>query len=572
MKLYLNLFYSLIICGLILSCSKSDPIVTSDLNRSDSVENLYEHSKEFTQNVYSHKNGIHAAVGFGIANSYLIEGKDTNIIIDATDSMYQAEKVYSKFQAINDNPISAIIYTHNHGDHTFGARYFVDQQSEPPLVIAHSTTAEAVEKIVGILNPIISIRTAKMFGTELPESEVVNVGIGPFLSVGKSAPGYVKPTLSFEKELKITLGGIAFELYHAPGETDDQLFVWLPAYEALFPGDNIYKAFPNLYTIRGTSHRDVKAWVNSLDHMISFQPRHLYPSHTLPISGLAVLETLTLYRDGIQFVHDQTIRLMNQGLYPDEIIDQIQLPRAISESPFFNEFYGTVRWSVRSIFNGYLGWFSGNISDLDPTPAYKKAELMSEMIGGSENLFQQLKIAVNKEEMQWALELSDLLLEMNHKSEEVTALRSKAAYFLGEMSANPNKRNFFLTEAQNLAGKKNYRNIAKPEAEMLNEISIDLFFDVLSVSLNPNRVKESDLTAACFIFSSGEIRTIIIRNQIAQIIDYTPSSCDFTVKTSEEVLKAVLAGIKNPITAITGKEIQVEKKVEFLKFLTNFRP
>ena len=462
MKLYLNLFYSLIICGLILSCSKSDPIVTSDLNRSDSVENLYEHSKEFTQNVYSHKNGIHAAVGFGIANSYLIEGKDTNIIIDATDSMYQAEKVYSKFQAINDNPISAIIYTHNHGDHTFGARYFVDQQSEPPLVIAHSTTAEAVEKIVGILNPIISIRTAKMFGTELPESEVVNVGIGPFLSVGKSAPGYVKPTLSFEKELKITLGGIAFELYHAPGETDDQLFVWLPAYEALFPGDNIYKTFPNLYTIRGTSHRDVKAWVNSLDHMISFQPRHLYPSHTLPISGLAVLETLTLYRDGIQFVHDQTIRLMNQGLYPDEIIDQIQLPRAISESPFFNEFYGTVRWSVRSIFNGYLGWFSGNISDLDPTPAYKKAELMSEMIGGSENLFQQLKIAVNKEEMQWALELSDLLLEMNHKSEEVTALRSKAAYFLGEMSANPNKRNFFLTEAQNLAGKKNYRNTAKP--------------------------------------------------------------------------------------------------------------
>ena len=150
MKLYLNIFYSLIICGLILSCSKSDPIVTSDLNRSASVENLYKHSKEFTQNVYSHKNGIHSAVGFGIANSFLIEGEGTNIIIDATDSVYQAKKVYSKFQAINDNPISAIIYTHNHGDHTFGARYFVDQQSEPPLVIAHSTTAEAVEKIVGI--------------------------------------------------------------------------------------------------------------------------------------------------------------------------------------------------------------------------------------------------------------------------------------------------------------------------------------------------------------------------------------------------------------------------------------
>ena len=58
-----------------------------------------------------------------------------------------------------------------------------------------------------------------MFGTELPEADVVNVGIGPYLSVGKSAPGYVKPTLTFEDELKINLAGIAFELYHAPGES-----------------------------------------------------------------------------------------------------------------------------------------------------------------------------------------------------------------------------------------------------------------------------------------------------------------------------------------------------------------
>ena len=572
MKLLFNFFYLFIISGLFISCSKTEPLAVVPNNDDLLVQNLYEHSKEFTQNIYSYENGIHAAVGFGIANSYMVEGDTGNIIIDSTDSVYQAEKVYAKFQAINSNPISAIIYTHNHADHTLGASYFVNQQLDAPLIIAHDSTAKAVEKLFGILNPIISSRSSKMFGTQLPESEVVNVGIGPFLSAGKSAPGYVKPTLTFKDELKITLSGIAFEFYHAPGETDDQIFVWLPEFQALFPGDNIYKTFPNLYTIRGTSHRNVSAWVNSLDHMISFQPKHLYPSHTRPLSGSDVLDVLTLYRDGIQFVHDQTIRLMNLGFYPEEIIEQISLPQNIASSPFFNEFYGTVRWSVKSIFNGYLGWFSGNISELDPTSISKKAELMSEMIGGSDNLFQQLEKAINNEEMQWALELSDLLLAQNYRTKEVKALRAKAAYFIGRMSSNPNKRNYFLSEAQILRDGENKSLDVRPKASMLKEVPIDMFFEVLSVRLNPAKVPESEITNACFTFSSGAIITITIRNKIAQITNQIPDECDLQISTSEDTFKQVLAGLKNPVTAIASQEIAVNKNVEFIKFLSKFTP
>ena len=544
MKFYFNFLYAFIICGLVLSCSKTEPVLMENKNSSPSVQGLYEHSKEFTQQVYSYDDGIHAAVGYGIANSYLVEGDGSNIIIDATDSVFQAEKVYEQFVAINSNPISAIIYTHNHGDHTLGARYFVDQQVEAPLIIAHESTAKAVEKIFGILNPIISTRSEKMFGTELPEGEVVNVGIGPFLSVGKSAPGYVKPSLTFEDELKINLAGIAFELYHAPGETDDQLFVWLPAFDALFPGDNVYKTFPNLYTIRGT----------------------------LPIPGPEVVEVLQLYRDGIQYVHDQTIRLMNLGLHPEEIIEQLELPETLASSPFLQEFYGTVRWSVRSIFNGYLGWFSGNISELDPTPVFRKAELMSELVGGPDHLYQALEVAIDSEEMQWALELSDLLIPLGYKSDEVIALRAQASYFLGRMSSNPNKRNYFLSEAQKLAGKDSQRNIIKPDAVMLNEIPIEMFFDVLSVNLNPAKVKATDLVYACFEFSSGLIKTMIVRNQIVQVTDVASDFCDFKINTSEEVLKQVLAGLRNPVTAIASNDLMIDKDVAFLRFLASFRP
>ena len=115
MKFYFNFLYAFIICGLVLSCSKTEPVLIENQNISASVQSLYEHSKEFTQQVYSYDGGIHAAVGYGIANSYLVEGDGSNIIIDATDSVFQAEKVYEQFVAINPNPISAIIYTHNHG-------------------------------------------------------------------------------------------------------------------------------------------------------------------------------------------------------------------------------------------------------------------------------------------------------------------------------------------------------------------------------------------------------------------------------------------------------------------------
>ena len=561
-----------IICILSLSCSKTDSVSNPVIEKTSEVEKLFKHSEEFTQAIYSYENGIHAAVGYGIANSYLIEGNGLNIIIDATDSTFQAEKVYTEFNAINSNPIAAIIYTHNHGDHTLGAKYFVDQQDETPLVIAHDSTAKSVEKIFGILNPIISLRSSRMFGTALPEEEVVNVGIGPYLSVGKSAPGYVKPNVTFDNELKLNIAGIAFEFFHAPGETDDQIFVWLPEYKALFPGDNIYKTFPNLYTIRGTSHRDVNAWVNSLDMMLALEPKHIFPSHTLPFSGESALDTLTIYRDGIQFIHDQTIRLMNQGMHPEEIIENIDLPEAVASSPYLQEFYGTVRWSVKSIFNGYLGWFSGNIAELDPTSTFKRAKFISQMVGGPDALFAELEKAIIDEEMQWALELSDLLLAMDHRTSEVTRYRAKAALYIGTMASNPNKRNYFLSEAQRLFGDQETVNIIPPEASMLEQIPMDMFFDVLRVNLNPEKVDPNEIVAACFEFSSGLSKAMILRNQIAQIKATLPQDCSVNIKTDEQTLKQVLAGVKNPILEIANGNLIVDKDVQFLKLLTAFTP
>ena len=114
-------FIFIFLLPLIISCSDETEMESNNqMEHSSSLEELIKHTEEFKKEIYSYGNGIHVAVGYGIANSIMVEGIDGNIIIDASDSTYEAEIIHNQFKKINSNPIKAIIYTHNHGDHTFG--------------------------------------------------------------------------------------------------------------------------------------------------------------------------------------------------------------------------------------------------------------------------------------------------------------------------------------------------------------------------------------------------------------------------------------------------------------------
>ena len=564
---------TLLLSIFLISCSKPSSY-DIEVPLTSEVEKLIQHSKEFDRQVLSYDTpggAIHFAIGFGIANSIMVEGKEGNIIIDASDSVFEAEKIYSLFNKKNSNPIKAIIYTHNHGDHTFGTAFYVNNQDERPQIIAHEDTDFYVQRIMGILNPIITERSNRMFGTLLSEEDLINVGIGPSLNVAKSPTGYIRPDVIFNDNLELNIAGIKIELFHAPGETNDQLFVWLPDHKALLPGDNIYKTFPNLYTIRGTTHRDVIGWVNSIDHMKTFDAEFLFPSHTKPIIGKEeIKEILTIYRDAIQYIHDQTIRLMNEGLYPDQIAELIKLPEHIAKSPYLYEFYGTVRWSVKSIFNGYLGWFNGNPSELDPLSRKERAIRISKLAGGDQMLLEQLYSAVKKEDMQWALELSDHLITLDYFVDEVKDLRKKALIYEGSRSSNPNKRNYFLTSALELNEDFKSNILIERTEELLEQISINTLFNVLSVRFNPELTNE-ELTA-CFDFSSGITKNIDIRNDVAVVSDIKKKECDLYIKTDEIEFKKILVGCESPVSSLASGKIEVTGgSTLFLKFLSMFR-
>ncbi|MCI0355239.1 MAG: alkyl/aryl-sulfatase, partial [Acidobacteria bacterium] len=339
---------------------------------------LTAHSAEFKKEVVEVTDGVYVAVGYGIANSIMLEGDDGLIIVDVMETLESAQAVAAEFRKLSDKPVKAFIYTHSHPDHIGGAPAYLAPGQEAPPVYAQADVARNMDKISSVLQPIITKRGFRMYGTHLPHDEMVNVGIGPELGVHEgSSIRILRPTKTFEGELEDTVAGIHFKLVHAPGETEDQLFVWLPESKTLLPGDNFYKAFPNLYTIRGTSYRDPKAWADSIDKMRALRPAFLVPSHTRPLTGEDFISsTLTDYRDAIRYVYDQSIRLTNQGLLPDEIVARMQLPAHLAASPFLQEFYGKPAWSAKTVFQGNLGWYSGNPSELQPLAPIEEARKM----------------------------------------------------------------------------------------------------------------------------------------------------------------------------------------------------
>ena len=564
-----NLLY-LLLLSFLFSCSKEIEIEKS---LPSTPEDLKDHSAEFTKEVIEVTDGVHMAIGFALANAMMVEGEDSNIIIDTTGTVETAREVKEIFQSINPNPISAIIYTHNHGDHVYGASVFAEESD--PEIYAHSSTGKYISRVIGILRPIISSRSGKMFGNILPNEHVENNGIGPFLEIGKDGrtPGLLYPTKVFEDQLEFEVSGIKVVLYHAPGETNDQLFVWLPEKKALFPGDNFYKTFPNLYTIRGTPYRDLAGWVSSLDKMRYLEPEHLIPSHTRPISGKQdIYEKLTTYRDGIQYVHDQTIRMMNQGMGPDEIAEKISLPKHLGDSPFLKEFYGSPEWSARNVFSGYLGWFDGNPSNLKPLPKAEEANNLISIAGGWDNLFKIAEESFKNENYQWALQLTDYLLLSKPDNKESIVLRMSCLKALGEKESNPNSRYYYLSSAALLDENYEPNDILAPTLEVVKKYPIEAMLESLKVSVVPEKSIDKNIQLLFSFTDSGKKFSLFLRKGVLEIQPFEVMGSSVQVTATEEDMKAVLTGLKSlPISLVTGSIKVNGSKADLLSLFSSVR-
>lgn len=414
------------------------------------ITKLKAQSKEFKKELIQLGERVYMGVGYDGSNAAMIVGDDGLVIVDGLRGMGAAEELFADFRKISDKPVKALIYTHGHGDHTGGASAFIENPSET-RIIARAHFKEELE-VNSPVKKILIQRNIRQFGRDLPDEDIINRGVAagrtPTDRVGK---GYIPPNETFEDSLFLTIAGIDIELHAANGETNDELFVWLPEDKTLFTGDNYYKAFPNLYAIRGSQYRDVKSWGESVQKMSQLPVEHLIPGHTRPSSGKEKIhKDLSNYAEAILSVYQQTIDGMNQGLSVDELCAQVQLPVHLKEAENLQEFYGSVPWGVRSIFFHFVGWFDGNPSQLYPLAPKAEAEQIVKLAGGKAKIKQQFNQAIQEKNYQWAMQLTDYLLALDKNDQQAQQMKIQALRKAAATQINAPARNYYLSIAREM--------------------------------------------------------------------------------------------------------------------------
>lgn len=524
----------------------------------------------FEKGIYQVVDNVYVAIGYGLANSILIVGDTGNIIIDTTEDPELGKQINLEFKKISNLPNKAIIYTHSHVDHWRGAPGFFEEETK---VYAHSTFQKGFFDQNNLLRPILTERGMKQFGHFLPEDLKRGHGLGFTLNFDFEQPSVIYPTNFFDEQTsQLSVGGIDLEIQHTPGETDDQIIIYYPEKNVVISGDNYYMRFPNLYTIRGTSYRDTKSWYKSVDAMRSYKPEFLISCHGPYLSGQQVIEErLIIYRDAIQYIHDYAIRGANLGKTPDELVEEFEYPSFFLDNYDLQEKYGKVSWSIRNVYNGYLGFFDGKAVNLEPLSAKKRAKHIFELIGTKENLIAEINKANSSQNYQWAAELSDVGLLNFPNDDKIKNLYSLALENLSLVEKNPIARNYYLSEAYELSNKIKPSLEYTVSAEQAKNIPLDTFFDAMGPRLDAQKAKNKLIKVGFNIIDTDENFGVIIRNQIAEISNFYDDSFDAVISVDSNTWKGIVLKSESAAQAIASGKLKIEgESVKFLQFSSLF--
>lgn len=453
--------------------------------------------------------GVYQVRNLDLANLTIIEGETGIIIVDCTSSNEAAKaglELYRK-HVDADREIKAICITHSHTDHYggIGGLLTADQMKsgDIPIVVPQDYMLEVISENA-FAGDIMSRRTYDQYGTILDHNPQAHVDTGLAKQmVNGASRGIVPPTLVIEQETEThEFDGVKIEFMLTPDtEAPAEYIMWLPDFKMLIPAELVNHTFHNLYTLRGAQARDARQWWMSIDKMIERYGSDVEVMclvHTWPTWGNeACMHLLEVSRDGYKCMHDQCLRMMNQGLTMDEVAEEFVMPESLAKEWALRGYYGSWRHDAKGVYQRYLGWFDMNPSHLNNLPPEEAAKKYVEAFGGEDALLGLTKKAFDEGDYRWAAELGNHLVFANPSNNQALSLLADTYEQMGYQCECATWRCVYLMGAKELrvaiAGKSANPSASSVSAALADAMPDNLFFDFMALHLNAPRVGNDEI-------------------------------------------------------------------------------
>ena len=477
--------------------------------------------------LYKVTDRLHQVRNHDIGNLTIVEGDDGLIIIDCTTGIEPASAGLALYREhVADKPVVAVIYTHTHIDHYGGVKGVVDEAdvaSGKVPIIAPGTIASFDKYAIGenvIAGNAMSRRASYAFGNLLdsgPRAMITN-GIA---SIGghNITVSYLSPTDPItETGQTRTIAGLTFEFLYAPDtEAPEEMHIWIPELKALTCAENANHSLHNIQTLRGARTRDARNFARYLDETLvrwGDEVEVHYGPHTWPVWGNAkVVEFIESQRDTYKYIHDQALRLANQGYTPLEAAEVVDLPPALGRRWFNRGYHGTLHHDVRAVFTKELGMWDGDPVSLNPHTPVDSAQRLVSLIG-RDTILAEGRRAIDEADYRWAAQILHNLVFADPDDAEARGLQADAYEQLGYQAEGPQWRGIYLTAAKELRDGIIPARFASASPDTILAMPLDILFDFAAVHIDGERAADADIRLDLVFTDRGETWTMWVRNGV----------------------------------------------------------
>ena len=468
--------------------------------------------------------GLYQLRGFDLSNMHVVEGEEGIVVIDPLVSAETAAAALALYREHRgERPVTGLIYTHSHVDHFGGAKGVISEQEVEsrriPIIAPAGFLHHAVSENV-FAGTAMGRRAGYMFGAMLergPEGQL-GAGLGQTTSLGTIT--LLPPNLDIvETGQAETVDGVSMRFQLTPGtEAPAEMNIHFPAARALCIADNAARSMHNILTPRGALVRDPRIWAHYLDEAIELfgeESDVLFAGHHWPTWGREqILDYLEKQRDLYSYLHDQTLRLLNQGFTGPEIAELIELPPSLAEEWHCREYYGSISHNTKAIYQRYMGWFDGNPAHLWEHPPVERARRYVKLAGGAEALLEQARASFEQGDYRWIAELVNHLVFAQPDNQDARELQAEALEQLGYGAENATWRNFFLMGAKELREGVSGTPTATAPPDVLARLTVSQLLDAMAIRLNGPRAWDVALRIDWRVTDPDEQHRITVRNGV----------------------------------------------------------